>query len=175
MKTNIVKQLTVEALFEMLEVMSLEEISVTSLSRKAGIARASFYRNFTDIDDVINYFIQQMFLDITEEGTMAESKLDAFIELIFTNTRMYRKELFLLDKNHKLQNVADYLYTFTYQEIQRIISEENDYIVYYFAGAATSFHTGWIHNGCKESPEEITKIFVHCIKGDYLPSSLLSQ
>ena len=47
-KTNIT-----EALFALMHEKSFSDITVTELIRKAGVARASYYRNYDSMEDVL--------------------------------------------------------------------------------------------------------------------------
>ena len=53
MKKSYVKQYYAQALFELLKKKPLQEISITDLVKKAGASRASFYRNYTSKEQII--------------------------------------------------------------------------------------------------------------------------
>lgn len=45
-----------EALFQLLEKKSLEEIKVTELVTRAGVSRMAFYRNYQGLEDIIRQY-----------------------------------------------------------------------------------------------------------------------
>ena len=63
-KTNsVVRKDITEALFELMAEKHLDSITVTELVERAGVARVSFYRNFSSMDDVLRQDAQR----VTEE------------------------------------------------------------------------------------------------------------
>ncbi|MDE5856190.1 MAG: TetR/AcrR family transcriptional regulator, partial [Anaeroplasmataceae bacterium] len=62
-----VKNAMVKALFILLEQKPLSDITVKELVKKAGVARASFYRNFKTKEDVIIYFLNTLLLQYKEK------------------------------------------------------------------------------------------------------------
>ena len=53
-----------DALFELLKTKELSKITVTELIQKAGVCRASFYRNFYLTEDVIRQYGTAMYEEI---------------------------------------------------------------------------------------------------------------
>ena len=52
-KNSFVRQQITDTLIEMLKEKSIQEISVSDLTDRAGVGRVSFYRNFSDKEDVL--------------------------------------------------------------------------------------------------------------------------
>ena len=50
----------VEALCALMKNTSFQDISITAVTKKAGVSRMSFYRNFESKEDVISYYIDYM-------------------------------------------------------------------------------------------------------------------
>jgi len=63
MKTEIKNYIT-DALFELLKTKELNNIKIVELVKLSGISRTTFYNNFKNIDDVINYKINVIISDI---------------------------------------------------------------------------------------------------------------
>ena len=53
-KNTYVRNMLVKTLVEMLEEKKLEGIPVRTLCERAGVARASFWRNYTSISDILH-------------------------------------------------------------------------------------------------------------------------
>lgn len=63
-KTNsVVRKDITEALFQLMAEKHIDSITVTELVERAGVARVSFYRNFSSMDDVLRQDAQR----VTEE------------------------------------------------------------------------------------------------------------
>jgi len=56
-----------DALFELLKAKELPQITVTELIRKAGVCRASFYRNFYLTEDVIRQYGTALYEEINRK------------------------------------------------------------------------------------------------------------
>lgn len=52
-KNRYVRKQLLKTLLQMLKTKQIEEISVSDLVRKAGVGRASFYRNYVSVQDVL--------------------------------------------------------------------------------------------------------------------------
>ena len=55
-KNNIVKESLTDALFKLMSKREFNDITISELSKKAGVSRLSFYRNYNSKEDIIiNY------------------------------------------------------------------------------------------------------------------------
>ncbi len=55
-----------EALIELLKKQDFSELTVSALAKRAGLGRATFYRNFDAIDDVLRFIIDRAFEELRE-------------------------------------------------------------------------------------------------------------
>lgn len=56
-----VKEAIALALIQMMENKKINDITILEIVKKAGVGRSSFYRNFDNKEDVINYYINLLF------------------------------------------------------------------------------------------------------------------
>ena len=49
----VVKQSITQALLQLMQAESFESISITDITKRAGVSRVSFYRNFDSKEDVL--------------------------------------------------------------------------------------------------------------------------
>ena len=63
-----------DALVKLLEVKPFSDIGIKEISEKANIGRATFYRNFDYVEDVIKLKVDQLFEELNELNT--ESKIN---------------------------------------------------------------------------------------------------
>ena len=61
------KEYIQEALIELLNKKPIKEISITDLTEKAGIARSTFYRYYSSLDEVIDDYILNIFAIMRKE------------------------------------------------------------------------------------------------------------
>lgn len=61
------RKLICNALLDLLEEKPLDEITITELAKRAGVSRASFYRNFENIYDVLQTLEDDFFANLPSE------------------------------------------------------------------------------------------------------------
>lgn len=93
------KKLIQEALGELLMEKSLERITVTDIVNRAGINRGTFYAHYTDIPDLLNHLIKQMFAAVSDKvpdrsasaNEVAHIFLESLKEVLIKEIPFYRK------------------------------------------------------------------------------------
>ena len=158
-----VKNSLLVALLELAQYTKWSNITVTALISKSGVARSSFYRNFSSIEDIVDYGIMQM----NEKYNRENPSLD---ENFRDKNLMYFK--FRFYKEH-----SDPLLTFHHaQTSQTLLAVINDFVVdaygdmpsssiskyelYYYSGAFYNMVIHWLEDGAKESPEDMAEEFI---------------
>lgn len=65
------------ALLELMKTCPYEKVTVKDITEKAGVARLTFYRNFTDKEDVLRKYLQELFSDymgsLKQENTLEDA------------------------------------------------------------------------------------------------------
>ena len=54
---KIVKDSIAQSIFQIMKIKRFSDITITEIVKKAGVARASFYRNFAYKEDAVSYYI----------------------------------------------------------------------------------------------------------------------
>ncbi|MGN1054374.1 MAG: TetR/AcrR family transcriptional regulator [Erysipelotrichaceae bacterium] len=161
MRKHYTKPYIEEALLEILKHRPFESITVSEVVKKAGVSRASFYRNYLDLKQVINEYVERVFdKQIGISANMKES-ICQMLQHYFE----HREILLLLDKNKLLGIMNNTLYDTTLKEINQLNVFNNRYQPYFFAGAAAGFIRGWIEHGFEESPEVMADLFIKSLEG----------
>lgn len=165
MRKHFTKAYIEEALLELLKKYPLSQISVSDVTNKAGVSRASFYRNYLDLNQVLEEYVERIFNKeiIAEAQNTANmrSSICSILRHLYNN----RGVLKLLYKNALLLNMQKVIYQTTYDEINKLNVFNNKYQPYFFAGATAGFIEGWIINDFAESPEEMTELFIKSLHG----------
>lgn len=157
-----VKKSITESLLHLLEHKSISQITITEIIQDAGVARASFYRNYASKESVITTLIS----DILEEYRI---KMKSDVDNIYTyeNIRLgfdffSRYEGLILDL-HRFgygsivldmlnQFHEDVAGTMPYASIEK-------YKLYIYSGALYNTALTWLRTGRHETAEEITDYF----------------
>ena len=157
-----VKNAMVKALFILLEQKPLSDITVKELVKKAGVARASFYRNFKTKEDVIIYFLNTLLLQYKEKYAADLAHIARYDNVLrtFNYVLSYKMELQSLFQAKLgqmfLDAINDYIITSTDLQHEKQLYK---YPFYSYAGALYNVIYYWITSGCKESPQEITEAY----------------
>ena len=147
-----------DALFELLKVKELVNITTTEIIQKAGVCRSSFYRNFYLPEDVIRRYGITMFEQIAREIPIAHSGIRQHIEAVNTYFWNHRERLSLIEQRGLFHLLEEPIMDHCKRQIDRMGAWSNRYQAEFYAGATTQMIRAWIHNGFEESPEEIAAI-----------------
>ena len=134
------------------------EITVTNIIKKAGVARASFYRNFNSISDVIDALVDELSDDLienvfpnlsgTEERKLREFLFNHFYQFL---RRKWRRNVLktclcclagLIPKDHWASSLPTDTIKDKYSAVGKM-------------GLINSITRKWLESGAKESPEEM--------------------
>lgn len=170
-KENIrVKKQIVDGLFALLKEKSFTDISISDLIKKSEVSRSSYYRNFYNKEDIIEFYFTTI-NDSSEIVSISSQNLVDYLDQpeIITNAfnHLYdeRENLALLLDNR----LGDYIYQVFNERVLDIAGDMPSnsierYKLYFYSGASYSFLINWIKDGCKESPEALGQQFIMYLK-----------
>lgn len=167
---NLSNQFIVEALLEIMEEKPYSEISVAEITDRAQIARRTFYYNYKDKDDVIQEYIQILFLKFKEYIFSHKAKTPQECATIYFKFWKNEKTVIpLLKKNNLfpllLEKYESVLAPFTADDILRdfhccLNEKEEKYFKAFNAAGLWILLDRWIKSGATETPEEMAAIYV---------------
>lgn len=149
-----------ETFLELIKEKPLSDISIGELCDKAGVGRASFYRNFESKEDVIAKYLKCLLDDWSLE--YEASGKQNFVESIFTH---YYK--------HKDICITLYRQGLAHLSLQSIVSacgpkpEQENIVAYttaYLAYGLYGWIEEWFKRGMKESPTEMAALWAEAQK-----------
>lgn len=88
-----------QALSQLLEKKAFFEIRVNELAKKAGIARSTFYRNYTSIEDVVRHSIQRTLSEFNRQykpSTVSERFEPKYISDVWNYVIKYDSQIRLM-------------------------------------------------------------------------------
>lgn len=157
-----VKNAIVKALFLLMQKKSLSDITILELVQKAGVARASFYRNFKSKLEVLQYFLQTLLLQYKSKYSADLIHIARYenVYRTFTYIYQYKAEFMALFSAKLGQMILDAFnsYIITGAELQHV-KQLYRYPFYSYAGALYNVLYYWITTDCKESIKEITEAY----------------
>ena len=151
----LIKESITAALLQMMQTKNIDEIPIVELIKKAGVARNSFYRNFTDKKDIIR---QRLVALIEEWGKDYETRNDPsfFSESLIRHYYKYKDFYLLLYK----RGLSDMIYE-TIRYASKLDESKNNierYTKSMISGMIFGWIDEWMRQGMPESPEEIMLI-----------------
>lgn len=170
---------TYEALAKLLEHHEFNDIKISSIITKAGISRATFYRNFNNKEDIISYkvkmFFEDFYLDIIDyflhnqpedEVFLIESffkKVDEEDQLINTVIKANLEYLMIDGILILINNHKDLFYK--YVQSSKITTEYTMDIV---ASSAWTLLSRWHKTGKKQSINQLVRIYLSAFRSIYI-------
>ena len=139
------------------------KVTVTELINSSGVARASFYRNFKSVEEIIEYGIAQM-SQLYHQGKGSLSEDFRSRELMLYKFRFYQEHAGLVLAFHQAKVTTTLLDIITDCEIDAGGDMPADsisrYELYYYAGAFYNVMLCWLEGGMKETPEAMADEFL---------------
>ena len=158
---RLAKECIVTALIELMKVKDYHAISITDITKKAGVSRMAYYRNYTSKEDILNKYMDEVGISIHEKIAKMNSReeildyyralfeqLGDYRDIGITAYRAHLGELILENIN---KNMA---VTFPPQGE----GTEGKYRHLYLAGAFYNVFIEWLKTGRRETCEEMAQI-----------------
>ena len=150
-----VKECITTALLQLMKEKSLQDISITELVNKAGVARNSFYRNFESKEAVISQHLRALldewFADFIKSGSLN------LVEAIFTHYYKHKELCIMLYR----QGLA-YLSLQSIKEACGAKPEQANFEAYttaFFAHGLYGWLEEWFKRGMQETPQEMQRLW----------------
>lgn len=163
-KENIrVKNNITDALFSLMAEKSINDIHITELAAKAGVARASFYRNYSSKEDIIITLIRDVLDDYREESDLEHKSVYDYenVLLCFKYFKKYKKYILDLQRCGYSSLWLDEINNF-HVSIEGSMPHNSieKYGLYMYIGALTNTAINYLTDDNKISPEDIARYFM---------------
>lgn len=145
------------ALIQLLDKKDLNEISISELTRKAGVSRTAFYSNYQNIDDVLLEIIDQ---ELTELNTViwdAINRKENFFPPIIQKMKD-NYDLYSLTLKSNIEKTALFQMREYIKAAHPSIDKESYYLMTAAVGALRGIIIEWFMNCCDESVEVISDL-----------------
>jgi len=158
---SIVKKSIQDALLELLETKHIREISITALCEKAGVSRASFYRNYEDKTAILRDYL----IKCTEEYFMVAPKND--IREYYISFFSYLKSMAPVAKLLYENGLYGLIYEVFVCESEKaeVFAGRDSYIKEYMTGGTFFVMNKWFYDKMDKTPEEIADILCDFVSG----------
>lgn len=154
------KQIT-DAMFELMHEKSFSDITITELIQRAGVARASYYRNYSSKEDIIETLMDDV-LEYYRSGIAEDEPFLSYSNILRSFRFFQGFSQYIIDLYQS--GFADILMEKLNQFHESIVgnmpaSSIRRYEIYAYMGALVNVAMCWLQDGQKETPEEMAAFF----------------
>ena len=174
-KNNILQnQITKESIFTSLMILmeqkNFKEITITEMTKKAGVSRMAFYRNYNVMEDIIICYLDELLQEYSNQ-LLDFGEIDQYksICLYFSYFRKHEKLLTNLI-NSNLDNLllerCIKLFNSLCKEIvckKSFSPKKESYAIEFIAGGLYRLLIIWAENGMKESDEDMATLVCNIV------------
>ncbi len=166
-----VKNSLVLGYFSLLTKKTFSDITISELVKEANVSRVSFYRNFSSLDNVVDYGLTCFYETIAKDvlPVFINDRLTAWKNLInkfFSNVKLYDDVLFRIPHQNieYLSNKLSKMLDLTKKSNETTI--ERKYLPVVNVSAVFSIAKVWVETGCTESVDDISNFTYKIISGN---------
>lgn len=163
-----VKRNITDALFSLMEEKSLADIHITELVKKAGVARASFYRNYSSKEDVLVTLIRDVLDEFREEADLEQGTIYTYenVRLCFQYFQKYRSYILDLQRSGFSAVLLEELNRF-HESIEGNMpyGSIEKYGLYMYIGALMNTAIMWLVDDTDIVSEDIAQYFFNVVIG----------
>lgn len=165
------KKIIKDTLLELMENKDISKITVTEICEIADINRATFYKYYLDVYDLLNQIenelIEKIRMTLKIEGKTLETIIFDIMKIIEENEDICTVLLSENSNKDFLLNILYYARDISYEVCKKLSDyDENtfNYVFMYSANGVLSIIQLWLKNGCNETPEKITELICKIIR-----------
>ena len=166
-----VKKSITDALFRLLEKERFSDISISEIVANAGVARSSYYRNYSSKESIVETYLDDSFAKFREVSPYDISDYLSYDHILHTYTAFLRekRQILILCKRGFTSYVLDACNEYNEDVAGYMPANSAErYYLYYGAGAFFNSCIIWLKNGAVESPETMAKTLYKFINKNHL-------
>lgn len=156
-----------DAMKNCMKKMPVEKITVKEIVTECGTTRQTFYRNFQDKYDLINWYFDKLVLEsfarMGTDRTVYEGLVRKF-EFI-RQEKIFFTEAFRSDdqnslKEHDFELIIEFYREQIQRKTRRQVREDLMFLLEMYCRGSVYMTVKWVLNGMKETPEEMARALV---------------
>ena len=169
------KKVIIDAFLMLLQVKTLNKITVTDICKKADINRGTFYSYYNDPFDLMRNIEEEMIekmmntINISGDESL-QNMLSEIFNLIFENKELCKIIFNEKNSSHVLSTILNSAYDRTIEERRKQFPNANEiqleYFFTYITGGTIEIIRKWINDDMKIPTEEV----VHILESLYGPN-----
>ena len=151
---ELTKEYITNALFSLMGEKPYEEITVTDITNKAGVGRATYYRHFKTKTDIIRCYFEKEAERFTISVPTEAMDPDSYYEVtfnVFSRLKEHKAVFKRLLDAHLESIYLDYINEAMVKNFENHGYGQFAYGPYYVTGSLFNVSIQWVKNDCKES------------------------
>lgn len=161
-----VKERITNTLFALMKEKSLADIHITEIVNGAGVARASFYRNYCSKEDVLVTLIRDVLDAFHSEANTEQDSFYTYENILLSFRYFQKYRDYILDLYHSgLASVLLEELNHFHESIEGSMpsSSIEKYQLYLYTGALFNAAIVWLSEDSKTTPEDLAQFFSRII------------
>lgn len=176
--SKITKKALEKALIELLERQPLSKITVSDITREAGLNRHTFYYHFRNVDDLIAFSVTDL-IDSAGKGNINANLFDivrCFLRCIYDNRvhifaimHSASRTSFMRAFNDKMEILIK---AFIEYSKPNVLDSDRCFVSrFYLCGTSGLFET-WVDSGMEEMPEKVADKIERILSSELIQNKL---
>lgn len=163
------KECIMDALLQLMQTKDYNAITITDLTRRAGVSRMSYYRNYHSKDEILTDYMYQIITEYARELNFStiRSGFQTYEHILqsLKYLKKYKDYVLCLQKANRseilLQGLDRYMLSVT-NAFEKTFFEKCE--LYYYSGALYNIFLHWIREGMQEDIETIAQVIYDHVK-----------
>lgn len=157
-----------QSFLELLREKPVSKITVTELCEKAQINRATFYKHYLDVADLLEKTEENLFDQIREFFGSEKIKLRGFLVKMMYYTKENQSRYMALGGDHGDPNLMAKTFMVCYESAYPLVEQnmpgmkesERQMLYHFLSQGAGGILTWWIKDGMQEKPEDVAQFIL---------------
>ena len=152
---------------ECMKTMSVDNITVKQITENCGVTRQTFYRNFMDKFDLINWYFDKLLAKSFEHMGMGKTVYDALVKkftyiqeehIFFAAAFKYDSQNSL--RQHDFELILEFYSNLIFQKTGRRPDAETSFLLEMYCRGSIYMTVKWLLGGMKFPPAQLAKQLV---------------
>lgn len=157
-----------QSFLELLKEKPVGKVTVTELCEKAQINRATFYKHYLDVPDLLEKIEEDLFDKIRASFDQKEIKLKDFLVSMMRYTQENQDRFIALGGEHGDPALMTKTFMVCYERAYPLVEQnlpgmkesERQMLYRFLSQGAGGILTWWIENGMQEKPEDVAQFIL---------------
>ena len=157
-----------KSFLELLKTKPMSKVTVTELCQAAQINRATFYKHYLDVSDLLERIEEDLFNQIRKAFGSKQLELEAFMLEMLRYTKQEQERFFALGGENGDPNLMAKTFMVCYESAYPLLEQnmpgmkesERQMLYHFLSQGAGGMLTWWVKNGMQESPEEVAQFIL---------------